>query len=51
VEVRRSREDSLRRWYIFNILVSIQEGRRWDKVLPKDEADAASSSWLNRKEV
>jgi hypothetical protein len=47
----RSREGSLQRWCRFNTLVSAQEGRQWDKVLPKDEAEAASSSWINGKEV
>jgi hypothetical protein len=28
-------------------LVSTQEGRQRDEALPKDEAEAASSSWLH----
>jgi hypothetical protein len=51
VGVGRSREGSLRRWCEFNALVSAQEGRRWDKALPNDEVEAASSTWLNGKEV
>jgi hypothetical protein len=27
------------------------ERGRWDEALPEDEADAASSSWLQRKEA
>jgi hypothetical protein len=51
VRVGQSGEDSLQWWCKFNISVSAREGRRWDKALSKDEAEAASSSWLNEKEV
>jgi hypothetical protein len=51
VGVRRFREGSLRRCCGFNALVSVREERRWDKALLEDEAEAASSSWLNRKEA
>jgi hypothetical protein len=51
VRVRRSREGSLRWWCGFHASVSAREGRRWDKELPKDEANATSSSWLNGKKV
>jgi hypothetical protein len=45
------REGSLRWWYGFNALVSARDGRRRNKVLPKDEAEATSTSWLNGKEA
>jgi hypothetical protein len=51
VGVKWSREGSLWQWCRFNALVSAQEERRRDKVLLEDEAEAASSSWLNGKEV
>jgi hypothetical protein len=35
----------------FNASVLTREGRRQDEVLTKDEAEAASSSWLYEKEV
>jgi hypothetical protein len=38
-------------WCGFNALVSAREGRWRDKVLPKDEAEAASSYWLHGKEA
>jgi hypothetical protein len=47
----RSRKGSLWQWYEFNALVSVREERRWDKVLPKDEAETASSSCLNMNEA
>jgi hypothetical protein len=41
------------RWWRcgFNASVLAREGRRRDEALPKDEAEAASSSWLNREEA
>jgi hypothetical protein len=51
VRVGRSGEGSLRRWCRFNTSVLAREMRQQDKALPKDEAEAASSSLLNRKEV
>jgi hypothetical protein len=44
-------EGSLRRWYGFNASVSTREGGRRDEALPEDEAETASSSWLNGKEA
>jgi hypothetical protein len=38
-------------WCGFNASVSTRGDRRWDKVLPKDEVDASSSSWLHGKKV
>jgi hypothetical protein len=38
-------------WCRFNALVLASEGRRPDEALLKDEAEAASSSWLNGKEA
>jgi hypothetical protein len=29
----------------------LESGRRWDKALSEDKADAASSSWLYEKDV
>jgi hypothetical protein len=49
--VGRSRESSLQRWCGFSALVLVREGRRQDKSLPEYEAEVASSSWLNGKEV
>jgi hypothetical protein len=46
-----SRESSLRWWCGFNALVSVREGRRWDKALSEDETEPTSSSWLNGKEA
>jgi hypothetical protein len=51
VGVERFREGDWRRWCGFNASVSAREGRRQDKVLPEDEAEAVSSSWLNGKEA
>jgi hypothetical protein len=51
VGVRRSKEGSLRWWCKFNALISARKERRRDKALPEDEAEATSSSCLNRKEV
>jgi hypothetical protein len=51
VAVERSEEGGRRRWCGFNTSVLAQEGSRRDEVLPKDEVDAASSSWLHRKEA
>jgi hypothetical protein len=48
---RAVREGNLRWWCGFNPLVSAQEVRRRDKALSEDKAEAASSSWLNRKEA
>jgi hypothetical protein len=51
VGVGSSREGG-RRWCCgFNTSVSARDGRRRDKVLSKDEAEAASSSWLYEKKV
>jgi hypothetical protein len=44
-------EDSLHWWCRFNTSVSAQKGRRRDKALSEDEAEVASSSWLNEKEM
>jgi hypothetical protein len=44
VKVGRSRDGSLQWWCGFNASVSTREGRRRDKVLPKDEAVVVSSS-------
>jgi hypothetical protein len=49
--VGQSLEDSLQRWCGFNASVSARKERRWDKVLPKDEVEAANLSWLNGKEA
>jgi hypothetical protein len=51
VRVRRSGEGSIRWWCRFNALVLTREGRRRDKALPEDEAETASSPWLNGKEA
>jgi hypothetical protein len=34
-----------------NSMLQFREGRQWDKVLHKDEAEAVSSSWLNGKKA
>jgi hypothetical protein len=47
----QSEEGSLRRWCEFNASVLAQDGRRRDKALLEDEAEVASSSWLNGKNV
>jgi hypothetical protein len=44
VGVELSREGGRQRWYGFNALVLAREGRRWDKALLEDEAEAARSS-------
>jgi hypothetical protein len=51
VGVERTREGTLRWWCGFNASVLAREGRRRDKALSEDKVDAASSSWLNGKEV
>jgi hypothetical protein len=51
VGVGRSGEGSMQRWCGFNASVLAQEGRRWDKVLLEDKAEAVSSYWLNGKET
>jgi hypothetical protein len=51
VAVGRSGEGDRRRWCGFNASVSAQEGRRRNEVLPKNEAEAASLSWLHGKEA
>jgi hypothetical protein len=38
-------------WCEFNASVSAQEGRRWKKVLPEDEAEASSSFCFNGKKM
>jgi hypothetical protein len=38
-------------WCGFNALVSAREGRRRDKALPEDEAEAVTLSWLHGIEV
>jgi hypothetical protein len=50
VGVGRSREDGRQLWCGFNASVSAREGRLRE-VLPNDEADATSSSWLHGKEA
>jgi hypothetical protein len=44
-------EGGQRRWCGFNTSVSAREGRRRDEALSEDEAEAASSSWLNGKKT
>jgi hypothetical protein len=51
VGVSRTRKGSLQRCCGFNALALAREGRQRDKTLLKDEAEAASSSWLNGKEA
>jgi hypothetical protein len=51
VGVRQSEEGDQQWWCGLNASVSAREGRRCNKVLPEDEANAASSSWLNGKEA
>jgi hypothetical protein len=36
-------------WCGFNASVSALDGRQWDEVLSKDEAETASSFWLHAK--
>jgi hypothetical protein len=49
--VGRSEEGSVWRWCGFNASVLARDGRRRDKALPEDEAEAGSLSWLNGKEA
>jgi hypothetical protein len=51
VRVGRSGEGGLLWWCGFNASVSVQEGRQWDEALLEHEAEAVSSSWLNKKEA
>jgi hypothetical protein len=51
VRVEKSKKGGQRQWCEFNALVSTQEGRQWDEVLPKDAEKAKSSSWLHGKEA
>jgi hypothetical protein len=51
VEVGQYGEGGQRWWCRFSALISAREGRRLDKALPEDEAEATSSSWLHEKEV
>jgi hypothetical protein len=51
VGVGQSGEGSLQRWREFNASVLARDERQRDKALLEDEAEAASSSWLNGKEV
>jgi hypothetical protein len=51
VGVERSVKGSLQRWCRFNASVSTREKMQQDEELLKDEAGAASSFWLNRKEM
>jgi hypothetical protein len=51
VGFERFKDGSMRRWCRFNVSVLAQEGRRQDKALSEDKAEAVSSSWLNEKEV
>jgi hypothetical protein len=44
VGVGLSGEGGQRRWYRFNASVLAREGRRRNEALPKDEAEAMSSS-------
>jgi hypothetical protein len=51
VRVERSGEGNIRQWCEFNVSILTQEGRRQDRVLLEDEAEATSLFWLNRKEA
>jgi hypothetical protein len=51
MRVGRSGEGNLWRWCGFNASVLAQKGKRRDKELLKDEAEAANSFWLNGKKV
>jgi hypothetical protein len=51
VGAKWSGESVLLWWCRFNALDSAREWRRRDEALLEDEADAASSSWFNEKEV
>jgi hypothetical protein len=51
VGVGWSGEGSLQWWYEFNASVSTREGRKRDKTLSEDEAEAASLSCLNEQEA
>jgi hypothetical protein len=46
-----SKEGGQMRWCRFNASVSAREGRRRDEALSEDEAEAASSYWLNENEA
>jgi hypothetical protein len=49
VGVGRSGEGVLQQWCRFNASISTREVRRRNKALPKDEAEAASSSYSMEK--
>jgi hypothetical protein len=51
VRVGQSGEGSMRRCCEFNNSVSARHGRRQDKALSEDKAEAVNSSWLNENEV
>jgi hypothetical protein len=51
VGVERFEVGSIQWWCRFNASVLAREGRRQDKALSEDEAEAVSSSWLNGKEA
>jgi hypothetical protein len=51
MRVKRSREGSLWWWCEFNASVSVREGRRQDKALSKDEAEAVNSIGRKRDTV
>jgi hypothetical protein len=51
VGVGLSREGGRRRWCRFNTLVLTRDGRRRDKALPKDEAEAEERwHWREKRE-
>jgi hypothetical protein len=49
--VRQSKEGGQRWWCRFNTSVLARERRWHDEVLPKDETEAVSLSWLHGKEM
>jgi hypothetical protein len=51
VGVGQSGEGGLLWWCGFNASILARDGRCRDEALPKDEAEAAISSWFNEKEV
>jgi hypothetical protein len=51
VGVRQYGEGGRCRWCRFNASILAREGKRRDEVLPEDEAEAASLSWLHEKEA
>jgi hypothetical protein len=51
VGVGWSRVGGLLWWCRFNASILTREERLHDEALPEDEAEAASSSWFNEKEV